>query len=62
MQNFRIMFFQGGMLEEYESLEAESALQVVQGLSGHSFSGRIEVWAEDKRVAVVRSTNRMPRS
>ncbi len=54
MSVFRILCLAGGLLKEWEELEAEDVVQALNARTlGHGCE-RVEVWSEGHRVAVLR--------
>ena len=55
---YRLLYFRSSVLEDWELLEADSVMEALQTASARAPELRVELWAEQKRVAVFRPVNR----
>jgi hypothetical protein len=60
MPVFRILCLASGLLERSEETEAEDVVEVLAGKSLDDGFERIEVWPDDRRVAVLRPAGVKP--
>ena len=60
MSVFRILYLTGGVLEGWEEVEADNVVDALQARRAELLCERIEVWTDDKRTAVLRTTRDSP--
>jgi hypothetical protein len=51
---YRLLYFRSSVLEDWESLEAETLLEALQAASARGSDLTVELWSERKKVAIFR--------
>lgn len=54
MPTFRILCLAGGLLEEWQEVESQNLVDALRARKVGRGCDRVEVWTNDKRVAVLR--------
>jgi hypothetical protein len=54
LPDYRLLYFRGSRLERWESVEAPDHVAAIQEMSGRGSDRTVEIWSEDKKLAVVR--------
>jgi hypothetical protein len=53
METFRILYLRNNILEDAETVEGPNVFSAVDRACGHPPEVRVEVWRDDRRVAVI---------
>ena len=51
MANYRLLFFRGGQLDHWESIEASDHIAALEEAGQHPSEGLMELWSERGKVA-----------
>ena len=58
MTAYRLLYFRSSVLEDWETLQAETLLEALQAASSRSPDLTVELWGDRKKIAVFRPVNR----
>jgi hypothetical protein len=55
---YRVLYFRSSVLEDWETLEAETLLEALQAASSRAPDLTVELWGARKKIAVFRPVHR----
>jgi hypothetical protein len=61
MPSFQLLYFDESMLEQATEVEARDVLEAVKHAAGRPAHLRVEIWSENRKVAVIGSSRIEPR-
>jgi hypothetical protein len=57
---YRLLYFRGSQLQNWESLAAPDSITAIQEVSGRGVDQTVEVWLSNEKLAVIRPTKHSP--